>query len=166
MTLGAMAAEHVFYGENSQGVSGDLQSATATAAAMVGMWGMGPDAVAIDIGLTDDGTEEQTHVNRRLERIGNRIMNRASAGSSMMGDPVAAVLGDRDKRSAAAQLLGQAYVTAYSLIATNRVQIEQIADTLVERKELHGDEVGDLLDSVALVRPQIDLTDERTWPTV
>jgi len=166
MTLGAMAAEHVFYGENSQGVSGDLQSATATAAAMVGMWGMGPDAVAIDIGLTEDGTEEETHVNRRLERIGNRIMNRASAGSSMMGDPVAAVLGDRDKRSAAAQLLGQAYVTAYSLIATNRVQIEQIADTLVERKELHGDEVVDLLDSVALVRPQIDLTDDRTWPTV
>ena len=26
MTLGAMAAEHVFYGENSQGVSGDVHS--------------------------------------------------------------------------------------------------------------------------------------------
>ena len=30
MTLGAMAAERVFYGENSQGVSGDVASATAT----------------------------------------------------------------------------------------------------------------------------------------
>ena len=29
MTLGAMAAEHVFYGENSQGVSGDVLSATS-----------------------------------------------------------------------------------------------------------------------------------------
>ena len=48
MTLGAMAAEHVFYGENSQGVSGDVASATATAAAMVGMWAMGPDPVHID----------------------------------------------------------------------------------------------------------------------
>ena len=47
MTLGAMAAEHVFYGENSQGVSGDVASATATAAAMVGMWAMGPDPVHI-----------------------------------------------------------------------------------------------------------------------
>ncbi len=41
MTLGAMAAEHVFYGENSQGVSGDVGSATATAAAMVGHLGDG-----------------------------------------------------------------------------------------------------------------------------
>ena len=32
MILGAMAAEHVFYGENSQGVAGDVQSATARAA--------------------------------------------------------------------------------------------------------------------------------------
>src|SRR6185437_14253005 len=51
MILGAMAAEHVFYGENSQGVSGDLYSATATAASMVGMWGMGPEAAALEIGL-------------------------------------------------------------------------------------------------------------------
>ncbi len=164
MTLGAMAAEHVFYGENSQGVSGDLQSATATAAAMVGMWGMGPDAVAIDIQaeLPDD----EVGVDRRLERIGNRIMNRASGGSPMMGDPIAAVLGDHEKRRAAAQLLGQAYVTAYTLIATNRDKIEQIADILVDRKELHGDEVVDLLDSVHLHRPDLNVMDPSTWPQV
>jgi len=161
MTLGAMAAEHVFYGENSQGVSGDLQSATATAAAMVGMWGMGPDAVAIDIQA--ELPDHEPDVGKRLQRIGNRIMNRASGGSSMMGDPIAAVLGDPDKRRAAAQLLGQAYVTAYTLIATNREKISQIADTLVERKELHGDEVVDLLDSVQLTRPATDLTDPSTW---
>ena len=45
MTLGAMAAEHVFYGENSQGVSGDVTSATATAAMMVGVWAMGDEPV-------------------------------------------------------------------------------------------------------------------------
>ena len=56
MTLGAMAAEHVFYGENSQGVSGDVGSATATAAAMVGMWAMGPDPVHID-GSLEPGEE-------------------------------------------------------------------------------------------------------------
>src|SRR5438270_4756737 len=74
MTLGAMAAEHVFYGENSQGVSGDVASATATAAAMVGLWAMGPDAVHMDNHL--DPSEELEHVLRRLERIGTTIMNR------------------------------------------------------------------------------------------
>jgi ATP-dependent Zn protease len=83
-----------------------------------------------------------------------------------MGDPIASVLSDRDKRAAAAQLLGQAYVTAVSLISSNRAAIERIAETLVERKEMHGDEVVDLLDQVGLVRPQIDLMDDRTWPTV
>ncbi|HTW11149.1 MAG TPA: AAA family ATPase [Solirubrobacteraceae bacterium] len=199
MTLGAMAAEHVFYGENSQGVSGDLYSATATAASMVGMWGMGPDATPLQIaaestanrpdegpginplanpaaqlfglarrltGDLDGDSDAEQLVRRRLERIGERIMNRASGGSAMMGDPIAAVLSDREKRRAAAQLLGQAYVTAYSLMATNREAIERIADTLVERKEMHGDEVVDLLNSVGLVRPDIDLTDDSTWPTV
>lgn len=103
-------------------------------------------------------------VARRLERIGSRIMNRASAGSPLSGDPVASVLGDRDKRSAAAQLLGQAYVSAFALVSANRDKIEEIADTLVERKEMHGDEVVDLLDRAGLVRPQLDLTDDRTWP--
>jgi len=164
MTLGAMAAEHVFYNENSQGVSGDVQSATATAAAMVGMWAMGPDPVHIQgsLGLPDDGGQAL----ERLERVGTAIMNRANMSGPFMQDPIASVLGDRDKRSAAAQILGQAYVTAYALIASNREPVERIANTLVERKEMHGDEVVDLLNSVGLKRPEIDLTDDRTWPQV
>jgi ATP-dependent Zn protease len=164
MTLGAMAAEHVFYGENSQGVSGDVQSATATAAAMVGIWAMGADPVHLDGSL--DVREDVEHVLKRLERIGTTIMNRASGGQPFQQDPIGSVLSDRDKRAAAAQLLGQAYVTAYSLMASNRESVERIADTLVDRKEMHGDEVIDLLDSVGLQRPDIDLMDDRTWPTV
>src|SRR3984885_4911630 len=49
VVLGAMAAEHVFYGENSAGVSGDVYTATAMAASMVGTWAMGPDPVALGI---------------------------------------------------------------------------------------------------------------------
>jgi hypothetical protein len=164
MTLGAMAAEQAFYGENSQGVSGDVISATATAAAMVGMWAMGPDAVHLDGGLHVDDHAE--HALKRLERIGLTIMNRAGSSMPFASDPIASVLGDRDKRAAAAQLLGQAYVTAYSLMVSNRRQLERIADTLVERKEMHGDEVTDLLNSVGLQRPDIDLSNDRTWPTV
>src|SRR5260370_17577709 len=41
--LGSIACEHVFYGEGTSGVFGDLRMATAMACAMVGTIGMGPD---------------------------------------------------------------------------------------------------------------------------
>ncbi len=164
MTLGAMAAEQVFYGENSQGVSGDVFTATATAASMVGIWAMGADPVTIDKLEVDEQAEE---VLGRLERIGTTIMNRATGqGSFFTENPLASVLGDRDKRRAAAQILGQAYVSAYALMATNREPLERIAETLIEHKEMHGDEVVDLLNRVGLKRPAIDLMDDSTWPKV
>ena len=46
--LGAMAAENVFYGENTGGVGGDLQSSTDTAAWMVGTSGMRPQRIDIN----------------------------------------------------------------------------------------------------------------------
>jgi cell division protease FtsH len=164
MTLGAMAAEHVFYGENSQGVAGDVQSATATAAAMVGMWAMGPDPV--HIGGSMELSEEAEAVLKRLEKIGATIMNRSSGGALFETDPVAAVLRNQDKKRAAAQILGQAYVTAYALMDANRDGLDRIADALVEHKELHGDEVGELLDTIQLREPDLDLMNPATWPAV
>ena len=164
MTLGAMAAEHVFYGENSQGVAGDVQSATATAAAMVGMWAMGPDPVHIGGGM--EVSEEAEAVLKRLEKIGATIMNRASGGAMFESDPVGAVLRNQDKKRAAAQILGQAYVTAYALMDANRDGLDRIADALVEHKELHGDEVGELLDAIQLRKPDLDLMNPATWPAV
>jgi ATP-dependent Zn protease len=164
MTLGAMAAEHVFYGENSQGVGGDVYSATAMAALMVGMWGMGADPVHIQGSLDPD--ERTERVLNRLERIGNTIMNRASGSGSYGEDPIGAILRTPEKRRAAAQLLGQAYVGAYALMAANRKPLERIAEALIERKEIYGDEVTDLLHRVGLKRPELDLMDESSWPTV
>ena len=164
MTLGAMAAEQVFYGENTQGVSGDVYMATATAASMVGIWAMGPDPITLEQSL--EVGKDAHESDRRLERIGNTIMNRASGGGPFDGDPLGAVLRDPDKRRGAAQILGQAYVTAYALMAANKEAIEKIADTLAERKELYGNEVTDLLNSVGLQRPDIDLHDNSTWATV
>jgi ATP-dependent Zn protease len=83
-----------------------------------------------------------------------------------MQDPIGAVLGDRDKRKAVAALLGQAYLTAYATVAANRDRVEKVAEELIQRKEMHGDEVVDLLNSVNLVRPQIDLLEEKSWPRV
>ncbi len=163
-TLGAMAAEHVFYSENSTGVGGDVQSATLRAAWMVGICGMGPEPMLIN--GSDDHDERAEAVLDRLERIGNSIMNRAQSGGPMVSDPIAAVLNDREKRRSAAQLLGQAYLTAYATVTANRDRVEHVADTLIERKEMHGDEVVDLLDGAGLVKPEIDVLDEKTWPKV
>jgi ATP-dependent Zn protease len=166
-TLGAMAAEHVFYGENSRGVGGDVGSATTLAALMVGMWGMGPEPVDLsehEFESAEAREEREQELTERFERIGDRIMNRASGGGMMQGDPIGAVLGDRAKRKAAAQILGQTYLTAVCLIRHNRDQVAVIADKLIEARELHGDDVVKLLDAANLEAPAIDITDETIWP--
>jgi ATP-dependent Zn protease len=164
-TLGAMAAERVFYGENSTGVGGDLESATTRAAWMVGVCGMGPEPVDLSDKVPALELEErEKEIMDRYDRIGQRIMNRVSNGSALQGDPIASVLADSSKRRAAAQILGQAYVAAQSLIEANRVEVESIAETLVARRELHGDEVVALLERHRLHRPDFDLTDEEKWP--
>ncbi len=168
-TLGAMAAEHVFYGENSNGVGGDVQSATDRAKWMVGMCAMAPDQIQLDgrFATAEEAEQESERLMKRFEQIGIRIMNRASVSTMYgAGNPLDAVMADRDKRQAIAQLLGQAYVTAYNAIAYNRAQVEHVAEVLAERKELHGDEVIELLDQAQLARPQLDLLDPRTWPKV
>jgi hypothetical protein len=79
--LGAMAAERVFYGENSNGVGGDIQSVTAQAAYMVGASAMGPEPFAIT--PREDETEEEARerILARFEKIGLQIVNRTGGGS-------------------------------------------------------------------------------------
>ena len=163
-TLGAMAAERVFYGENSNGVGGDVQSATAQAAWMVGASAMGPEGFAVT--PLDDESEEDARdrLLKRFEKIGVQIMNRTSGGGPFAENPIAGVLNDRDKRALAAQILGQAYVSAYNLIRHNKDAVEQIADTLVEKREVFGDELVAILDAAKLEMPAIDYASEDTWP--
>jgi ATP-dependent Zn protease len=166
-TLGAMAAEHVFYGENSRGVSGDVGSATTLAALMVGVWSMGPEPIDLSQATFKDDEarqEAEDDYMDRFERIGMRIMNRATAPNMMQGSPIASILGDPGKKKAAAAILGQTYITAVCLVRHNREKVARIADTLVERKEMHGDEVVELLDAADLEAPNIDITDETIWP--
>jgi ATP-dependent Zn protease len=167
-TLGAMAAEHVFYGENSTGVGGDVQSATARAAWMVGSCAMAPERVEVNgtPRTAEEEDEERDKITRRFEQIGLQIMRRAGGGGPFDADPIAGVLADRDKRALAAQLLGQAYMRAHLLVAANRPAVEHIADTLVARRELHGDEVLELLDAAKLELPKVDYTNEKTWPNL
>jgi hypothetical protein len=101
---------------------------------------------------------------KRFEKLGLQLMNRASG--DFQHDQIAAVLGDPNKRVLAAQILGQAYVQAYNLVLQNQDAISTIADQLVERREIYGDELVKLLDSVGLQEPKVDLTKEEAWPTL
>ncbi len=165
--LGAMAAERVFYGENSQGVGGDVGGVTSETALMVGVWGMLPERVDLEgqyvLQSEEDASREK--IVKRFEDLGLKIMNRATGGAQM-GDVLGAVLSDPFKKMQAAQIIGQAYVIAHNTVVQNQDAIAKVADALEERRELYGDEVVELLDSLNLVRPEIDLTEERSWPKV
>jgi hypothetical protein len=169
--LGAMAAEHVFYGENTNGVGGDVFSVTAAAAWMVGASGMAPERPDLNgTSYTYNGRprrltaeEQRNEIMGRFEEIGLQIMNRTNTGG-MDHNPIAPVLGDRDKRRMVAQILGQSYIKAYHLIEHNKDQVSHLADIIVEKKEIYGDELVRLLNGARLEVPQVDLTDEKVWP--
>lgn len=141
VSLGSIAVERVFYGENTGGVSGDLESATSVAAQMVGLLGMGPDARNDEDSL-------------RAQMIGERLISLAPATEALgQGNVIASIVRSRDKAQDVAQVLGSAYVDVWRLMTKNRDAIDQIAKVLVEKQELVGNEVDDLLKSVEIVGP-------------
>jgi cell division protease FtsH len=164
--LGAMAAENVFYGENSGGVGGDLQTATDLAAWMVGTAGMRPLRVELNgnVPKGEDPDEVREQIMKRFEKIGRTLMNRTRGSADFHADPIASILHDHFKQATAAQILGQAYVIALNLVATNKDAVDAIATKVAEKRELYGDELVDLLDSHELVKPELDYTKEETWP--
>jgi cell division protease FtsH len=166
--LGAMAAERVFYGENSSGVGGDVFSVTTAAAWMVGAWAMAPERVELNGAAEAVGDEDETRgrITKRFEEIGLQIMRRTGGGGPFEQDPIQGVLSDPEKRKMVAQLLGQAYVRAHNLVEANKPAVEHIAGILVARRELHGDEVVKLLDEANLKVPEVDLTKESAWPAL
>jgi ATP-dependent Zn protease len=162
--LGAMAAERVFYAENSSGVGGDVQSVTQQAAWMVGAAAMGPQPFHVKPKKGESEEQARGRVLERFERIGLQIMNRSGGGGLMHEDPVGSVLSDSSKRRSAAQILGQAYVAAHNLVVHNRESVERVADAVLERKELFGDELVELLAAQEIAIPEMDLNDEQAWP--
>ena len=129
---------------------------------------MGPEPVIVNGNAENDEEREagREKILKRFEEIGLQIMRRSGSGGPFEADPISGVLSDRDKRATAAQLLGQAYMAAHVLIAQNRDGVERVADVLVERREMHGDEVVELLDSLELKVSETDLLEESVWPRV
>jgi hypothetical protein len=120
---------------------------------------MGPEPLDLDEGLD---SKEEERVLKRFEEIGLQLMNRT--GSVHEHDVVASVLSDPAKRRITAQLIGQAYVTAHNFVKYNRKGVETIADEVVARREIYGDELIGLLQSAKLEQPKIDLMEDASWP--
>jgi ATP-dependent Zn protease len=141
--LGSIAVERVFYGENTTGVSMDLLSATTDAAEMVGLYGMGPDN-------RDDADSLRAQV------IGERLISRAAAATGPSGETsvMSAILNNPSKAKDVAQILGIAYVDAWRLMSKNKEAIDHLARVLVEKQELVGKEIDDLLNTVTLAGPE------------
>ena len=57
-------------------------------------------------------------------------------------------------------------MTAENFIAANREGVEQIAEAVIEKGELYGDELVAVLDNQGLKKPEIDWTREDTWPQI
>jgi ATP-dependent Zn protease len=138
-TLGALAAERVFYGENSAGVFGDLQQATALACHMIGAVGMGPDNLDAKTSL-------------RAANFGEALISRVEVTQGMQeqGTIVGTTLANPFGRRVVAQIMGAAYMDCWRLLNANKDAIDQACEALIAQGELVGDEITGLLDSVSL----------------
>jgi ATP-dependent Zn protease len=141
-SLGAIAAERVFYGENSNGVFGDLRSATSEACHMVGLVGMGAEKLPPDIA-------------KKAVNIGQYLISAAEIGGSPLegSTRTGAVLQNPIARRTVAEVLGAAYIDCWRLMYVNREAIDQAVQALIAQGELVGDEIKGLLDSVGLRFP-------------
>src|SRR3712207_3620090 len=73
--LGAMAAEHVFYGQNTTGVGGDVHSVTRQVARMVGFHAMAPAPIDLSDRIDDPEEREET-TKRVMQRFEERSEER------------------------------------------------------------------------------------------
>ena len=113
--LAAGAAEKIYFGETTTGVSGDLQQATWAAATMVGLFGMGEE-------LYSFGT------------LPNEM-----AGSSM-----GSLLRDAQVREEANAILAEARQEIEDLLREKSAMVEGVRDALLEREEIVGDDIDRL----------------------
>jgi len=151
--LGAIAAERVFYGENSSGVSGDLASSTRLATVMVGIVGMGAEQLPHDVA-------------KKAVGIGQNLISAAELGGGLLEgvNPMGSILGNPHSRRTVAQILGAAYIDCWRLMNVNREAIDQAVEALIAQGELVGDEIQGLLDSVGLRFPTDADPYPEDWP--
>jgi cell division protease FtsH len=120
IAFGGQVAEELFFSDISTGPGGDLLYATNIAAQMVGA-----------VGMTDT-----------LISYG-AIQGSAFSDTNLVGR----VLGDSDGRARVEDILQQQKQRAHSLLEANRHLVEALRDALMERHELIGSEITDILEA-------------------
>ncbi len=117
IAFGGMTAEEIFFGESGTGPGGDLAHATRIAAQMVGSFGMAGSLVSFEA---------------------------VEAGPISQGI-VGKVLANEDAKASVERLLDQAKAQVHTLLDANRHLVIALRDELLDRDELVGDEIIDVL---------------------
>ncbi len=135
IAMGGQCAEEIFFGDVSTGPGGDLLYATNVAAEMVGSCGMIDSLISFAA-----------------------VQNSALNDSNMVGR----VLADPAGRAAVEDLLQEQKVIVKGLLEANTHLVEALRDALLDREELIGREINDVLTG-AQAEQVIDLraADER-----
>ncbi|NAZ87995.1 AAA family ATPase, partial [Kineococcus indalonis] len=126
IAFGGQVAEELFLGDVSTGPAGDLQAATTTAAQMVGAAGMAGTLVSF-----------------------TAVQNGALAD----GNLVARVLGDTEGRRLVENLLSERKEAVRELLGRHRHLVAALRDALLERHELIGSEITDVLEAARAAHP-------------
>jgi ATP-dependent Zn protease len=116
IAMGGMAAEEMYFGEAGTGPSGDLHAATTAACQMVGALGMGGSLISYD-----------------------------AAALQGAGNVVAKVLANDAARTSVEQILDDAKAHAAGLLHDHAHVLEALRDALLEREELLGEEILDVI---------------------
>jgi ATP-dependent Zn protease len=130
IAMGGMAAEEMYFGEAGTGPSGDLQAATTAACQMVGSLGMGGTLISYD-----------------------------AAAVHGAGNVVAKVLGNDAARTSVEQILDDAKAVAAGLLHDHAHVLEALRDALLEREELVGEEIVEVIRAANEKHGVTDLTE-------
>jgi cell division protease FtsH len=118
ISLGGLVAEEIFFGETSSGVASDLQAATSAACQMVGSFGMGDSLVSL-----------------------------LAVDAPTAGNVVARVLSSERERDQVELMLNEAKARVRKILEEHRQVIEALRDALLERNELVGGEILEVITS-------------------
>jgi cell division protease FtsH len=138
IAMGGQCAEEIFFGDISTGPGGDLLYATNCAAEMVGAHGMEESLISY-----------------------LAVQNSAFSDTNIVGR----VLADQSGRQAVEDLLQKHKMRARELLNENRHLVEALRDALLERHELLGHEITDVLEAAAQGPATIDLREPSELPS-
>jgi cell division protease FtsH len=142
VALGGLAAEEIWFGETTTGPSSDLRHATQQAAIMLGLLGMGEDLISYGV-LPQSGFND---------------------------GPLGAILGNPEARKAIGALLSECKQQAVELLRANEPAVRVLSERLLEKDEVQGEELEELMASKAVARatpawrPVLELVGD-TWHT-